>query len=61
MGMSIGQEGSGFPFLSHTGYKYLCHEDASSLDIITGDVPCPDARYFLEKVAMHAVMQVDSL
>ena len=43
MGMSIGQEGSGFPFLSHTGYKYLCHEDASSLDIITADVPCPDA------------------
>ena len=54
MGMSISQEGSGFPFLIHTGYNYLCHEDVSSLDIITADIPCPDARYFIEKVAIYA-------
>ena len=51
MGMSIAQEGSGFPFFSHTGYKYLCNEDVGSLqDIKIEDVPSPDARNLLEKV-----------
>ena len=54
MGMSIAQEGSGFPFFSHTGYKYLCNEDVGHLDIIMPDVPSPDARNFLEKVPMYA-------
>ena len=55
MGMSICQEGSGFPFLSHTSYKYLSHKDVSSLEITTADVPCPDARYLLEKVAVKSI------
>ena len=50
MGMSIAQQGSGFPFFSLTGYRYLCHQDTGSLDIILADVPLQNAREFLEKV-----------
>ena len=58
MGMSIAQEGSGFPFFSHTGYKYLCNEDVGSLDDITiEDVPSPDARNLLEKVRTYTLLK----
>ena len=50
MGMSIAQQGSGFPYFSQTAYKYLCNEDVSTLEVITADVPAPDVRNFLEMV-----------
>ena len=50
MGMSIGQQGSGFPFFSLTSYKYLTKpEDISKYDVVLEDIH-PQTREFLEKV-----------
>ena len=61
MGMSIAQQGSGFPFFSQTAYKYLCNEDVSSLEVIIADVPFPDVRDFLEKVVIYLHMYAVTL
>ena len=49
MGMSIAQQGSGFPFFGLTTFKYLSNADISSLDVVFEDTH-PQIREFLEKV-----------
>ena len=53
MGMSIAQQGSGFPFFTQTTYHYLASKDPSKLEVILEDVPDPEVRRFLAEVRMH--------
>jgi len=54
--MSIGQQGSGFPFLSWTAYNYLCADSTNDLELAIADVPLMNVRNFLEEVSIF-IMQ----
>ena len=51
MGMSIAQQGSGFPFFSWTAYNYLCGDSTNDLELTIADIPLTNARNFLEEVS----------
>jgi len=53
--MSIGQQGSGFPFLSWTAYNYLCTDNTNDLELANADVPLTNVRNFLEEVSIFIV------
>ena len=53
MGMSISQQGSGFPFLSWTAFNYLCGDSTMDLEVAIEDIPLTNARNFLEEVSSY--------
>ena len=52
MGMSISQQGIGFPFLNQTAFNYLCGDSTMDLEVAIEDIPLTNARNFLEEVSM---------
>ena len=51
MAMSIGQEGSGFPYFSRSVYKYLCGVNPMNIEVEVEDVPDFDVKNLLHKVS----------
>lgn len=52
MAMSLGQEGSGFPYFSDSIYKYWCGVDPMTIELDVDDIPDFDVKDVLLQVLL---------
>lgn len=58
MATSIGQEGSGFPFLSSSVYKYLCGDSPMQIELSVEDVTDFEAKDVIQKVCSYFLTNI---